>query len=105
MQRGDCSTLATVTNAFCPRSMRPTSTSSARAGAHAITSITSNAPSAACRGRVRSRLPVSLNSALATAGAMGGTAGSPIPVGLSSLSRTVTSMRGVSCMRRLGNVS
>ena len=35
----------------------------------------------ACSGKARCRLPVSANSALPTAGAIGGTAGSPTPAG------------------------
>ena len=47
-------------------------------------------------GMRRMRLPVSLNTALATAGAIGGVPGSPMPVGGSLLATICTSTRGIS---------
>jgi hypothetical protein len=46
-------------------------------------------------GRLRRRLPVSANRALATAGAMGGVAGSPIPPSAAPLSTMCTSTAGM----------
>src|SRR6185437_2821097 len=50
-------------------------------------------------GSTRSRLPVAAASALATAGAIGGTPGSPTPVGLSVDGTMCTSMAGISLIR------
>ena len=49
-------------------------------------------------GNSRSRLPVSTNSAFATAGAIGGVPGSPTPPGLRVLGTRCVSMRGASAM-------
>jgi hypothetical protein len=51
------------------------------------------------KGSLRSRLPVSLNSALAKAGASGGRPGSPRPVGGSFEGTMCTSTCGMSFMR------
>lgn len=53
-------------------------------------------------GSFRMRLPVSVKSALATAGAIGGTPGSPTPVGGSVLFTMWTSISGISSMRSMG---
>lgn len=47
-------------------------------------------------GMRRRRLPVNLNTALATAGAIGGKPGSPMPVGASLLATKCTSTCGIS---------
>lgn len=51
------------------------------------------------KGRLRTRLPVAAKIALATAGAMGGTAGSPAPPDFSRLGTTCASTTGISSMR------
>src|SRR5262245_26162399 len=58
-------------------------------------------PAAARRanGKRRTRWPERWNKALATAGAMGGTPGSPTPVGASPEGRICTSTAGMSWMR------
>src|SRR5690606_34571465 len=53
-------------------------------------------------GRRRNRLPAAAKIALATAGASGGTAGSPAPPGGSSLATTCTSTSGISFSRTTG---
>src|SRR5207245_5090786 len=53
-------------------------------------------------GSWRSRLPVAANIALATAGATGGTPGSPIPPAFSALETMCTSTSGISFSRRIG---
>jgi hypothetical protein len=63
-------------------------------------------PSAFCNslgsiGNDRTRLPVSAKSAFATAGAIGGTGGSPVPVGNSRLGTMCTSMTGISLIRNI----
>lgn len=50
-------------------------------------------------GRRRMRLPVAAARALASAGANGGTGGSPIPVGTLAEGTICTSTRGMSAMR------
>jgi hypothetical protein len=50
-------------------------------------------------GKRRTRWPVSLNTAFATAAASGGTPGSPTPVGSAWLGTMCTSTRGMSSMR------
>src|SRR5690349_2362255 len=50
-------------------------------------------------GRCRTDVPVSARHALATAGPIGGTPGSPTPVGFSAERITVTSTLGISWMR------
>ena len=52
------------------------------------------------KGRSRMRWPVSLAQALPTAGAIGGTPGSPTPVGFSSDGTMNTSTFGISLMRK-----
>src|SRR5205814_10168331 len=52
-------------------------------------------------GRWRTDCPVSTRQAFATAGPMGGTPGSPTPVGFSAERTTSTSMRGISPMRSI----
>ena len=54
------------------------------------------------KGSARSRLPVAAKIALATAGAIGGVPGSPMPPGASVLGRMCTSTRGISFMRISG---
>jgi hypothetical protein len=51
------------------------------------------------KGRTRSRLPVTANTALATAGPIGATPGSPMPVGASDDDTICTSTFGISSMR------
>ena len=51
------------------------------------------------KGRTRSRLPVTANTALATAGPIGATPGSPTPVGASDDDTICTSTFGISSMR------
>ena len=53
-------------------------------------------------GSVRRRLPVSANTAFATAGAIGAVAGSPIPPIGAPLSITWTATFGISWIRRIG---
>jgi hypothetical protein len=53
-------------------------------------------------GKLRKRCPVKLNTALATAGATGGTAGSPIPSGGSMLGTITVSTSGASFIRSTG---
>ena len=53
-------------------------------------------------GKLRRRLPVSLNTALATAGAIGGVAGSPMPSGCSALGMMMVSTSGAWFMRTTG---
>ena len=53
-------------------------------------------------GSRRTRLPVAAKIALATAGATGGTPGSPTPVGCSVLGTMYTSIAGDSNMRTIG---
>jgi len=53
-------------------------------------------------GRRRMRCPVAANTALVTAGATGGIAGSPVPVGGSVLGTIWTSTVGISLMRNIG---
>ena len=53
-------------------------------------------------GRLRMRLPVAAASALATAGAIGGTPGSPTPVGFSVDGTMCTSTAGISPIRSTG---
>lgn len=53
-------------------------------------------------GNRRRRVPVSAKNAFATAGAIGGSAGSPAPPGSSSLSMRITSTSGISLMRSIG---
>ena len=55
-----------------------------------------------CSGNRRIRRPVSTNSALATAGAMGGTPASPTPVGGASLRKMWTAISGMRSMRSTG---
>src|SRR5581483_3934235 len=50
-------------------------------------------------GSLRMRLPVALNSALHSAGAIGGVPGSPTPVGFSADGTMCTSTAGISLMR------
>ena len=52
-----------------------------------------------CSGSSRRRWPVSANTALATAGAIGGTPGSPTPPGFSVLGTMWTSTTGISFRR------
>ena len=54
------------------------------------------------KGNWRKRRPLAANSALATAGAITGTPGSPTPVGISVEGTICTSMRGISPMRSSG---
>jgi hypothetical protein len=66
------------------------------------TSATKAAPQAVpptAKGRTRSRLPVAANTALATAGPIGATPGSPTPVGASDDDTICTSTFGISSMR------
>jgi hypothetical protein len=56
-------------------------------------------PGQSAKGSARSRLPVSANTALATAGAIGGVPGSPAPPILSVDATIAVSIRGASCMR------
>jgi uncharacterized protein DUF488 len=56
-------------------------------------------PTAGARGRRLIRLPVSANQAFATAGATGGTGGSPRPLGARVLGTKWTSTTGASFMR------
>jgi hypothetical protein len=51
------------------------------------------------KGRTRSRLAVTANTALATAGPIGATPGSPTPVGASDDDTICTSTFGISSMR------
>jgi len=51
-------------------------------------------------GSVRSRFPVAANTALATAGAMGGVPVSPMPPGFSELATIFTTISGISAMRK-----
>src|SRR5689334_21581484 len=53
-------------------------------------------------GTRRTRVPVALKTAFASAAATGGTAGSPTPVGASVLRMSRTSIRGVSRKRNTG---
>ena len=53
----------------------------------------------AVSGRLLARFPVSLKSAFATAGAIGGVPGSPTPVGLSPPGTRCTSTCGISFIR------
>ena len=53
-------------------------------------------------GSLRIRLPVAANTALHTAGAVGGTDGSPIPPSESVLGTMWTSTTGISYMRSTG---
>ena len=53
-------------------------------------------------GNLRSLFPVAANTALATAGAVGGSPGSPVPVGSAALGMMCTSMTGISLMRNSG---
>jgi len=53
-------------------------------------------------GSVRSRLPVSANTAFATAGAIGAVAGSPMPPIRAPLGMMWTETFGISCMRSTG---
>ena len=64
----------------------------AGAGAHVF-------PSERAKGRSRTRSAVSFAHALATAGAIGGTPGSPTPVGFSEDGTMCTSTFGISPMR------
>jgi len=52
-------------------------------------------------GSLRMRLPVAANIAFATAGAIGGVPGSPIPPGASVLGTICTSTFGISFMRSI----
>ena len=54
---------------------------------------------AARKGSRRTGWPVSFRQALATAGPIGGTPGSPTPVGASVDAMTATSTSGISLMR------
>lgn len=60
-------------------------------------------PQPSAKGSWRWRWPVSRASALAKAGASGGTPGSPMPLGGSALGTMCTATRGVSVMRGIGN--
>ena len=59
-------------------------------------------PQASLNGSRRRRFPVSANTALPTAGAIGGTPGSPMPPGFSALDTMNASTRGISDSRRTG---
>src|SRR6185503_7881902 len=61
--------------------------------------VTGHVRSASASGSDRTRLPVRANTALATAGATGGTPGSPTPVGLSPPGTRWTSISGISFIR------
>ena len=54
------------------------------------------------RGKARNRRPLAANTALAMAGATGGTPGSPAPPGGASVGTIYTSTRGISANVRIG---
>ena len=65
-----------------------------------LATMADHAPSVS--GRLRNLDPVAANTAFATAGAIGGVPGSPMPVGLFVLGTTCTSTTGISFIRNNG---
>ena len=111
-QRGCWNTCRTVSNAARPEVTSAGGAAPSRAAAASTRTramvpmprarMSIPPPQASRSGSRRRRLPVAAKTAFATAGAIGGTPGSPTPLGRSVLETMCTSTLGASCMRTGG---